>query len=224
MGLTKPTIEQVPVAKLIPASWNYKTEGSDEQIEKLASSIREDQSAGVMAVRVLKSGKRNGDGKLEVIDGNHRLKAVQSLGWKTVWVENFGVISDGDAVLVARRRNFQWFEDNVLKYAELFRDKVLTERSIDELVAFMPESKGEMESIAKLLEFDWSQFHRSTGGEPPLLKTIKLEVPTEVFEQWMSWLERAKEMLGYDNPAKAFEFAIVEVMNVPVESFGAHKS
>jgi hypothetical protein len=46
---------------------------------------------------------------------------------------------------------------------------------------------GGMDSTV-LLEFDWSQFHRSTDGEPPLLKTIELEVPTEVFKQLLAKL------------------------------------
>lgn len=37
----------------------------------------------------------------------------------------------------------------------------------------------------------------------------------EVFDVWMRWKGRCKELLGYDNETKCFEFAIVEALNIP---------
>ena len=41
----------VSIDELIKAKWNYKTDGSEEQIQKLMNSIEYDKSAGVLAVR-----------------------------------------------------------------------------------------------------------------------------------------------------------------------------
>ena len=52
---------KLPIEKLIKAEWNYKTDGTDDQIQKLMNSIEFDKSAGVLAVRKLRD-------KYEVID------------------------------------------------------------------------------------------------------------------------------------------------------------
>lgn len=206
-------IVEIPIESLIKADWNYKSEGTPEQIQTLSESIKFDGSAGVLAVREL-------DGKFEVIDGNHRLDAVKLAGWNKVPCENFGNISIAKAIIIARRRNHKWFEDDTLKFAELFRDKVLPEISIDEMVPFMPDTKEELESLSKLLNFDWNQFEKKAAESPQgeFEYEIKLKVSKETHELWQKWVGKAKEQLGYDNPSKAFEFAIVEVMNIPDES------
>jgi hypothetical protein len=208
-------IVELPIESLIKADWNYKTEGTPEQIAKLAESIRHDKSAGVIAVREMP------EGKFEVIDGNHRLDAILQVGWTKVPCENFGSITIAQAVIIARRRNHKWFEDDTLKYAELFRDKVLPEISIEELEKFMPDTKEEMESLSKLLDFDWSQFKKKSdeqGTGDGFDSEIKLKVSKETFEIWQKWLQRVKEVFEYDTPSKAFEIAIAEAMNIPVES------
>lgn len=154
-------IIKVPIGKLVPADWNYKTDGTEEQITKLMKSIAEDQSAGVPAVRLLP------DGTYEVIDGNHRLKAIKRLKWKTVQVENFGDIKKSTAILISRRRNHQWFEDDLMKFAALLRDEVLPDISIEDMAEFMPDSPEELLALSNLLDFDWSQFekYKNTGPE-----------------------------------------------------------
>jgi len=149
--MNKTQLVEMDIGDLIPADWNYKSDGTPEQIEKLCNSIKEDDSAGVVAVREL------GD-KFEVIDGNHRLQAVQLLKWKKVPCENFGSITKAKAVTIARRRNHKWFEDDLIAYAELFKNEVLEEFTIDQLETFMPDSRQEMEGLEKLLDFDWDQY------------------------------------------------------------------
>ena len=85
------------IDKLIKADWNYKTDGSEEQITKLMNSIEYDNSAGVLAVRKIKN-------KFEVIDGNHRLEALRRLDWKEIQVENFGELSKAKAIILSRRK------------------------------------------------------------------------------------------------------------------------
>ena len=78
--------------------------------------------------------------KYEVMDGNHRLEALKQLGWKKIAVENFGPISIAKAITIARRRNHSWFEDNLFKLGELYREHVIPEFGVDELAKILPDS------------------------------------------------------------------------------------
>ena len=202
---------EIDIKDLIPAKWNYKTDGTKEQIEKLCNSIKEDKSAGVVAVREI-------EGKFEVIDGNHRLKAIKKLKWKTVPCENFGDITKAKAITIARRRNHKWFEDDLIAYAEIFKDDVLKEFTIDQLEKFMPDTKEDMENLEKLLDFDWDQFQNNGEYEDEELKTVKFVVSEEVYENWLNWKDKCEMLLGYESESKCFEFAIIEALNIPEES------
>lgn len=220
MTKTETQIIEIDIDDLIKADWNYKSEGTPEEIEKLVESIHEDKSAGVMAVREIII---NNALRFEVIDGNHRLEAIKAVGWEKVPCENFGRISKAKAITIARRRNRQWFSDDILKYAELFKNDVLPELSLDQLEKFMPDSREEMENFSKLLEFDWNQFNGAGDGEDgehPNLKAIKFLVPEETYNLWLKWKERVKKIPGYDSDGKVFEFAVIEALNKTAESLG----
>ena len=183
---------EIDVKDLIPAEWNYKTDGTDEQITKLCNSINEDSSAGVVAVREV------GD-KFEVIDGNHRLKALKKLKWKTAPCENFGDITKAKAITIARRRNHQWFEDNILAYADIFSKDVLKEYSLKELEKFMPESLEQLENIAGLLDFDWGQFseYNVVFEEKSEEKVERIyKVDTELIEVIEQLISDSKKRIG----------------------------
>lgn len=209
--LHKTQLVEINIKSLFPAKWNYKTDGTSEQIEKLCNSIKEDKSAGVIAVREMNGG-------FEVIDGNHRLKAVKKLRWKVVPCENFGEISKAKAITIARRRNHKWFEDDVLAYAEIFKDDVLEEFTIDQLEGFMPESKEELNDISKLLEFDWSQYDDNHEYSDDI-KTVSIKINDDVYSSWLRWREQCKAILEYDSDARCFELAIIEALNTPMESY-----
>jgi len=208
-------IVEIDISDLIRADWNYKTDGSPEQIAKLMESIKEDRSAGVLAVREL-------DGKFEVIDGNHRLEAVLRVGWGKVPCENFGKISKAKAITIARRRNHKWFADDVLKYAELFRNDVLAEINMDDLERYMPDTREEMENLSKLLDFDWSQFRKEDQGgdeDAAMGKKLVLELPEETYNLWLKWKERYQSYVDDDSNEKIFEFAIGRALELPDETF-----
>ena len=172
------------------------------------NSIKEDKSIGVLAVREIDNDK------FEVIDGNHRLEAIIRLGWDKIPCENFGSITKAKAIIIARRSNHKWFEDDVLSYAELFTKDVLSEYSIEELEKFMPETKKELEDLEKLVDFDWSDFDGEFEYDEENLKTIKVVVPDETYNMWLAWKEKIKDVDGYETDSKAFEYAIVEANNL----------
>jgi hypothetical protein len=209
--MNKTQLANIDIKDLHKADWNYKTDGTDEQIEKLINSINQDKSVGVLAVRETEDG-------FEVIDGNHRLEAVSRMKWEEVPCENFGLITKATAITIARRRNHQWFEDDLLSYSDIFKNDVLQEYSLDDLEKFMPDTKAEMMSIAELTDFDWDQFERNDDLDDDPLKTIKLIVNDDIYQLWKDWLAKCQDMLGYDNPSSCFELAIIEALNTPIES------
>jgi len=159
---TKPEIIEVPLSKLRPAPWNYKLSATPEQREKLKRSIEKDRSAGVIAVRHL------GKGIYEVIDGNHRLEALQELEWETATVENFGKVSTADAALISRRRNTIWFESNDVIFGQLLVDEVLKEYSLEDIAPFMEEELGDLQALVDIhnTDFRWP----GSEGEPTVTK------------------------------------------------------
>tara|TARA_R100001443_G_scaffold83055_1_gene89904 strand:+ start:4671 stop:5315 length:645 start_codon:yes stop_codon:yes gene_type:complete len=202
----KTQLIEMDVKDLIKADWNYKSDGTDEQIEKLMNSINVDNSVGVLAVREINN-------KFEVIDGNHRLEAVIRLNWEKVPCENFGEISKGKAITIARRRNHKWFEDDLLQYAQIFKEDVVPEFTMDELADFMPDSLEDMENLLKMDEFDWTELPEEKPVYDEGLKTINIKVPESVYDIWLEWKQLLIEKSSIDTDSKAFEFAIVEALN-----------
>jgi len=200
-------ILQIPMNELIPAEWNYKTDGTPEQITKLAESIKHDNSAGVLAVRKV-------EGNYEVIDGNHRLKAIQQIGWESVPCEDFGWISKAEAILISRRRNFQWFEDDTVKFAQLFKDFVLPDISIEEMEKFMPETREELENLEKLLVFDWDQFQRKGKDEDDELVTIKFALTPKELKLWQLWSETVSKNTPDADDTQIFILALLKAMKI----------
>jgi hypothetical protein len=214
----KTQIVKVKISELNHAEWNYKTSGTEEQIQKLMKSIQK-YGPGIPAVRHLEV-----DGKdvLEVMDGNHRLTAMQRLGFEEVTVENFGEISQAEAVIITRNRNQNWFEDDKLMLANLMNDHVFNEYTMEELSSFMPETQESLGALKMLAEAEWSDPESGsgsgTGGGPPdETKKIFLKVSEEVFNLWEKWLGRCENITGLENAERAFEFAVIEALNVPEE-------
>ena len=76
---------EIPIEKLLYASWNYKKEESKIQ-DKIEKSILENGLIQNIVVREMDVG-------YEVINGNHRLKVLNNLGYETVTCFNVGKIS-----------------------------------------------------------------------------------------------------------------------------------
>lgn len=201
---TRTKIIEVDLDTLVPAVWNPKVEASDALIKKLARSVERDKSAGVLAVRELP------DGALEVIDGNHRLEAIRSLGWRTAWVENFGRITTPEAVTICRRRNHEWVALDRDKYATLMREVVVPEIRVDDLVAFMPETRAELD---RLLAFGARP--EQGPGEGNGFRTVKLTVTEDVYKLWRLWIERVEHEIGAEAaPGTCFEYALADALSI----------
>ncbi len=147
MKYTTTLIELQP-SELKTAPWNYKLEQpTPEMLEKFKQSILKDGSAGVLAVRWL-----DAEDMYEVIDGNHRLEVLIELGFTEIRCEDFGELSDAEAVILARRRNHEWFEGDFQALSKLMNDVVLPEIDAEDLLVYMPEDDDQLSDLIDGIE------------------------------------------------------------------------
>ena len=211
----------VPLNKLHKAPWNYKKEDEDTQ-RILENNLKAKGQIINVIIRELD------DGKLEVVNGNHRLTAFHSIDWKDkVHCFHLGKISKADAEATAISTNELNFEKDPLKLASVIEDiaKVYT---IDEMAEVLPYSKEEIHNYQNLLTFEWNFGEdEATEGEiqggdtfsdVDFTRLIKVVVTEETFKRWNELKKKMRTTLGYDNESKVIEFAIIEALNIPDES------
>jgi len=199
-------VETMNIENLVKAEWNYKTDGTDEQITKLMKSIQYDNSAGILAVRKLND-------KYEVIDGNHRLEALRRLGWMQIQVENFGDIPKSKAIVISRRRNHVWFDDDLKAFSDLIKNDVLPDIDTDTLKEILPDTPDEIDNLINFGNFDWEEPEQKEAKESDGLKSITIKIDEPVYQMWQDWVKWCAEQTDYKNDAQAFEYAIVEAKN-----------
>ena len=199
-------VETMNIDNLVKAGWNYKTDGTEEQINKLIKSIKYDDSAGVIAVRKLND-------KYEVIDGNHRLEALQRIGWQQIQVENFGDISKAKAIIIARRRNHVWFDDDLKAFSDLIKNDVLPEIDTDTLKEILPDTPDEIDNLVNFGNFDWEEPIEKEPKDNDGKKTIVVKVDESVYQMWQDWVKWCAEQTDYKSEPDAFEYLIIEAKN-----------
>jgi len=151
----------------------------------------------VFAVRELE------DGDLEVMDGNHRLEALEQLGWSEIVVESFGPISKAEAILIARRRNHAWFEDDNVRLSRAIKDDVLPEISLDEMLEFMPDTRESLQGLIDLADnftFEDDDYDQNENEADPRdwgVKT-KFAMPKEAFDIFMQAYKLVEDRLKID--------------------------
>ena len=199
-------VETMNLNNLVKAGWNYKTDGTEEQINKLIKSIKYDDSAGIIAVRKLND-------KYEVIDGNHRLEALQRMGWQQIQVENFGDISKAKAIIIARRRNHVWFDDDLKAFSDLIKNDVLPEIDTDTLKEILPDTPDEIDNLVNFGNFDWEEPIEKEPKDDDGKKTVVVKVDESVYQMWQDWVKWCAEQTDYKSEPDAFEYLIIEAKN-----------
>ena len=208
----------IEVSKLIKADWNYKEEDENQTLKLIENFKRNGQVENIQ-IRELENGK------YEVVNGNHRLDVMNEIKMKECHVFNYGKISLADAQRIAIETNEIRFQTNAFKLGELIKDMTGT-FSLDEMAKTMPFTSDEMGNMIDVLDFDWNTFE--DDDEPLDLEkedkfdnTINIKVSEDTYRNWMELRKRIKELNGYDNESKVFEFAVIEALNIPIESLGA---
>lgn len=218
--------QEVEIKNIIKAEWNYK-EDDHEKAEKLLNNIQENGQLENIIVREL------GDGRLECVNGNHRLDVFKELGYEKVIVCNLGSISLKKAQKIAIQTNETKFENNSLKLAETISN-ITEEFSIEEMVSTMPYTQEDIDNFRSIADFDFNDYAGNVPASvetqsedkptPPKsalpeevdpIKTVVLRIEESVYLLWKEWVAKVNERLGYDSDNKAFEIAIVEALNLP---------
>lgn len=199
-------VETMNIENLVKAEWNYKTNGTEEQINKLIKSIKYDDSAGILAVRKLND-------KYEVIDGNHRLEALKRIGWQQIQVENFGDIPKSKAIIIARRRNHVWFDDDLKAFSDLIKNDVLPEIDTDTLKDILPDTPDEIDNLVNFGNFDWEEPIEKEPKDNDGKKTVVVKVDESVYQMWQDWVKWCAEQTDYKSEPDAFEYLIIEAKN-----------
>lgn len=207
------------VSLLVKADWNYKTEDAQKS-EDLLENLKRNGQIENLLVRELKTGF------YEVVNGNHRLDVMKILKMETAHVYNLGECTIQHAQRIAIETNETKFGVDNLKLSGLIKE-LSAEFSMEDLVKTLPYSQEELLDMEKLTDFDWEQFEDTeeseevdTFSDSEFNHEIKIKVTHETNERWKELKDRINTLQGYDNESKVFEFAIIEALNIPIESIG----
>ena len=64
---------------------------------------------------------------------------------------------------------------------------------------------------------DWDDYEGDYEYEEDYLKTIKIIVPEDTYNNWLDWKKKCAKLNGYETDSKAFEYAIIEALNLEIE-------
>lgn len=189
--------QKVPVKNLITAEWNYKKK--DEELQKtLVNNIKKNGQIENIIVREI------GDGKMEVINGNHRLEAFKTLKTKFVMVYNLGEVELEEAQRIAIETNETKFGTDNLKLENIFSNLQDSFDDLSDTISISEKFQKHIEEKSKEPSKK-SRTAISVSGET--YKTIKLELNTELAELFEDQLSRFKK---YSNNSsdKPIEFIV----------------
>jgi len=190
----------LPIGVLELAPWNYKTNDS-VLLQKLMKNIKRSGQVENILVRPLENGK------YEVVNGNHRLMALNELKYEDVFVYDLGDITEAQAKRIAVETNETKFSSDPLKLAETIRELTIAFSDLEETAPF---SQGELDNFSSLLDFNWDSEEKeetedekkddkkddktrtviSAGGDE--FKVLKLELSSKTADRFSSQLERLK--------------------------------
>lgn len=189
-----PQLMMVPIDKIVPAEWNFK-EDDEEKARKLAENIRRNGQIKNCNVREL------GDGRYEMIDGNHRLIAFKQLGIKWVLAYNHGPISKEEAIRIAHEVT-EYFKIDPLKQAEALSFVLDSGIELEDLAETLPWTPEELSDVVNLLDFDWQQFEEEAQA-PEEEITLTFVIPDkESKEKILAQINRIIDLCGFESTRK----------------------
>lgn len=145
---------EISIEKLVPANWNYKTD-DERLLQKLINNINKNGQIENIIVRELS------DGKYEVVNGNHRFKALQRLGIGKAYCYNLGSVSEIRAKEIAITTNETRFRSDEYKLSEIIKE-LSENNNIEDLSFTMPFSEQELSEMCNISDVDWEQEEKET--------------------------------------------------------------
>jgi ParB family transcriptional regulator, chromosome partitioning protein len=141
-------IIEIPIEKLNHAPWNPNQLDS-AGIERLTESLSRYGLVEPLVVRKIK------DNEFEVLSGNQRLKAIASLGYKTVPCVILN-LNDAEAMLLAQALNNLHGEDDQVMKGNLIKT-VLSSIPEDKVLSLLPETAESLKSITQFNQEDLAE-------------------------------------------------------------------
>ncbi len=147
--------------ELRPNKWNYNTQ-KETTFNKLVAAIRRHGFTKPVIVRELEvDGKKS----LEIVDGEHRWRAAQSLGMDMIPVLNLGTVPDKRAKEMTVVLNEIGGDPDEARLGDLLRD-IQVDVDIDELLTVMPYTRTEFEMYVEAIDFSFDTLSRGDTRAP----------------------------------------------------------
>lgn len=150
--------KRVSIALIHRNPWNPNVQ-QEPEFEAVKSGL---EAYGQVAPLVVRTHPTK-EGHYELIDGEHRLRAMRELGTRYCDIYDLGFVPDSKAkkltVVLSEARG----ANDALKLGALFKD-LMNELDNDELLAGLPQGMGDIEDLVKLADYDWNQEAHNTGG------------------------------------------------------------
>lgn len=148
----------VPLDRLRANPWN-PNRMDDFMFNKEMESIKKFGVAQPIVVR------DHEDDLFEIIDGEHRLRALDHLGWEQAPVWNMGQVPDTLAKQLTVVLNEIKGSPEKSKMSDLLKD-LLSSETTESLLTVLPFSKEKFDELVDVPSFDWDSFdseprHRS---------------------------------------------------------------
>lgn len=190
---------EIPIDKLVKAGWNYK-ENNQELAEKLANNIKRNGQIENIIVRELDTGF------YEVVNGNHRLDVLSSIGFDKVFCFNLGNISEVQAKRIAIETNETKFNSKNSELESIMLE-IVEDFDIEDIVNTMPFSE---EEIDKMIHFASIV---DNEGEGDLHEVEEIDEFNKQFNMSMKF-DTIEEMEEFQNKFKTsktkFNFSLIK--------------
>jgi hypothetical protein len=178
-ALVEKSFGWIDVAQCVMANWNYKKDDEYKTARLMANFKRNGQVENII-VRPLDTGF------FEVVNGNHRLDAIQRLEWEKIFVYNTGKISLPAAIRLSIETNETKYENDQFALADRIQE-ITAEYELNDLKETMPYTDIQFDNLLSLADKTFD--HQSMDSLDHVIpdektKLIGITVPNEIYELW----------------------------------------
>ena len=143
------TLKVIPVTKIHPNPWNPNVQNETE-FEAVLSGLK---TYGQVAPLVCRNHPTK-DGHFEVVDGEHRLRAIKETQTESCDVYDLGIISDTRAKKLTIMLSEARGSNDAIKLGMVL-DDLMKQLDEDELLAGLPQDLGEVQDLIDIANHDW---------------------------------------------------------------------
>jgi hypothetical protein len=194
-----PSLETVEVdlGDVHPNPWNPNKQ-SAFMYERELNSIREYGYIDRITVRP----HPGVEGTWQILDGEHRWKALRDLGFQRVEVDSVGAIDDARAKALTLILNGLRGEEDPLERAQLVQQILEAD---DTLINALPYTDAELLQMQSMLEFEWDKLSKAAdqdeGADTP--KTFSVRLAASQHTRLVQALKHAEAVFGVDGQVAA---------------------